>query len=194
MRIASTHKSILLSAIALAGWIGCQTSPDQTASSDLTSSQGSELFLAVKNTDTCAALQAGLSAGTAADSAAFAVACVIEVPSRPKAPGAVPDSGLRRRWIKAHIDSGSTELVPFARLDKQICDSLKTTDTASFNKYCRLPPPPPPLVKRAVCDSLKAVLDATDTSSADFLRLRHDFAAKCLVPKAPPPPPPAKKH
>lgn len=195
MRNSSTHKILILSAVALAGWMGCQTSPDQSSStSDAALSRGGELFLEVKASDTCTALQAALVSGSAADSAAFAAQCIVEVATSPVPPAVAPDSGLRCKWIRARIDSGDANMIPFARAERRICDNLKTADTASFAKYCKLPPPPPPPVQRAKCDSLKATLDATldatDTSSTDFLRLRHELAQKC---KLPPPPPRPKK-
>ena len=54
MRITSTHKVLTLSALALAGWMGCQTAPDQSSVSEQSLNQGAELFLVVDTSSACA--------------------------------------------------------------------------------------------------------------------------------------------
>ncbi len=176
---------VFLSALALTGFLqGCQTSPDQASYVNPSAGTASDLYLTVKTTDSCAALKARLTGGTASDSAAFAQACIVEVLPDSARVASEPDSGLRCVWIKQHIDSGEVALVAaFAADNKATCDSLKTSDSAGFAKYCRLPPPPP----RPKCDSLSDTLAAMDSVSQAYLGLRHEVGGMCGLPLPPPP-------
>ena len=178
---------LTLSMLAVTGLLqGCQTSPDQETVATPSAIAGSSLALSVVSTDSCSALKAKLVGGTAADSAAFAAQCVVQVLPDSARPGTQPDSGIRCIWIKQHIDSGEVALIAaFAVENKATCDSLKTTDSVSFAKYCRIPPPPP----RPKCDSMLDTLTAMDTVSQHYLGLQLAVGGMCGLPIPPPPPP-----
>jgi hypothetical protein len=182
---------LFLSVVTMTGLQGCQTSPDQTSQDPSTLTAGSELALAVVTTDSCAALKTALTGGTAADSAAFAKNCIVQVLPDSARPGSEPDSGLRCLWMKQHIDSGEVAIVAAFVLDnKTTCDSLKTSDSTAFAKYCRIPPPPP----RPRCDSLSDTLAAMDSVSQNYLKLRLEVGALCALPLPPPPQPKQPPH
>jgi len=90
---------VFLAALALTGLQGCQAT-DPAISSSPGSSASTDLALAVVSTDSCAALKATLTGGTAADSAAFAKACIVRVLPDSARPATEPDSGLRCVWMK----------------------------------------------------------------------------------------------
>jgi hypothetical protein len=189
-----------LAFVALAALVGCQTSPEPGALSVSTApAQETELRLVVKDDPTCLELRDSILAGTAGDSAraAFIAGCVVEVPPHDSLPPRpLPSPGLRCEWAGAQIDSGRKALIPaYVKHCPASCDSLAATDTAAFNARCVLPPRPvrpprPPhdsAARAARCDSLKAVLAATDTASAEYGPLSRHVAAAC---KLPPPPRP----
>jgi hypothetical protein len=183
---------LALSLLALTGVLqGCQTTPDQETALAPSVNTGADLALSVVSTDSCSALEATLTGGTAADSAAFAKECVVQVLPDSARPGSAPDSGLRCIWIKQHIDSGEVALVAaFAAENKATCDSLKISDSTAFAKYCRIPPPPP----RPKCDSMLDSLTVMDTVSQHYLGLQLAVGGMCALPLPPPPPPRQPPH
>lgn len=146
-------------ALALASglMIGCQDFLGSDKAADGSAPAADEagvLRLSIKDDSACLgawnAILDARSAGHAdsASEAAFLGSCVIEThpgpgPKPPVPPPLRPDSGMRCKWIVAQIDSGRDSLtISYRKYCPEECHKLAGTDTAVFEKRCRIPGPP----------------------------------------------------